>query len=346
MPAARMHDAGHELTAYSPQAAVGVDDRVDALVPPAYVRLPLPLQETHAYHAAPAAAEFDGVVMRPKERLEFLLEREEVDTKRALLSGLAGQPAHSTGPSSFSSSSPSAAAAAAAPNAEDAVASRVLGSLCDASHVTSSQLMGQLVSHVLLSRTSPTRVEAGCIATVDLNHTVLGSVGRDGPLPSRDAHGDDICQFPDERRGRRKTRLAKLREAALRSRALAYAAPLLWVPGCGRFQVTRLVCHHCCLGDPDAEALAFILRKRRAAGYVCFLEYVDLSFNNITDDGAAALKKAIKYNKRIQKLFLLGNEGLQKMEILESIQRRLKRNQEGRANWTLLQHLKWVIKGY
>ncbi|ESL10890.1 hypothetical protein TRSC58_01369 [Trypanosoma rangeli SC58] len=334
------HDGDRESTAYSLRTAESIHDCVDAFVPPAYTRLPLPLplQETRTHGAAPITGKVHDVFMRRKERLEFFLNEGEVDTKRALLEGLVGQPEHTTTTS--------------ASYAADTVASRMRGSLCDASHVTSSQLMLQLVSHVLLSRANPTRMDIACITTIDLNHTVLGAVGLHESLLHLDVHSDPslrhsggFCQFPDERRGRHKIKQAKLQEMALRSLALAYVTPLLCMPGGGRFQVTQLICHHCCLGDQDAKALACILRKRRALHHVCYLEYIDLSFNNITDDGAEALKKAIKYNKCIQRLFLLGNEGVQKMGILESIQRRLKRNQEGRANWTLLQHLKWVLKG-
>ncbi|RNF10636.1 hypothetical protein TraAM80_01452 [Trypanosoma rangeli] len=337
------YDGGRESMAYSLRSAESIHDRVDAFVPPAYTRLPLPLplQETRTHGAAPIKGKAYDVFMRRKEGLEFFLNEGEVDTKRALLEGLTGQPEHTIRTS-----------ASSAPYAADTVASRMRGSLCDASHVRSSQLMLQLVSHVLLSRTNPTRIDTACIATVDLNHTVLGAVGLHEPLFHFDAHGDPIlrhsegfCQFPDERHGRHKIKQAKLQEMALRSLALAYVTPLLWMPGGGRFQVTQLICHHCCLGDQDAKVLARILRKRRALRHVCYLEHIDLSFNNITDDGAEALKKAIKYNKCIRRLVLLGNEGIQKMGILESIQRRLKRNQEGRANWTLLQHLKWIFTG-
>ncbi|EKG07162.1 hypothetical protein TCSYLVIO_001710 [Trypanosoma cruzi] len=345
MSAVWMYGRGSELTAYTPGFTEVVHDRIDCFVPPAYTRLPVPLQEARTFYTAPADFGANGFAVLPTERLGFFLDQEEPNTKHALLKELVGQPEHSCSSSSSSLLS--------VPHIEETIASRLRGLFFDASHVKSSELMVELVSHIFLSCMDPKRMSTGCIATVDLSHTVLGTVGLWGPQVHVDTHGNpswrhrkDICYFPDKRFSRSKIKWYKLQCMALRSLALAYVAPLLWMPGFGRFQVVELSCHHCCLGDQDAKALAFILRKRCSSGYVCLLETIDLSFNNITDDGADALKKAIKYNKRIRNLLLAGNEGIRKTQILVSINKRLKRNKEGRDNWTLLQHLKWLIKGY
>ncbi|KEG09292.1 hypothetical protein DQ04_05471060 [Trypanosoma grayi] len=341
MPERVRRDGSSETSEYSLRATGSGRDGIDCLVPPAYFRQPVPLQEVRTHYVIRGGDSTEDAVTSPTKRVDVLLDEDaKEDTKQNLLKALVGQPEHRCSLSSV------------VPCVEDAVALRLVGTHCNASHVASPQLMVQILSVVLSVRTSPERESIGCIASIDLSHTVLGAVGVDGP-PLRFGADDNqhpqpatnIVFFPDEGRRRGTMKRERLDALALRSLALAYIAPLLWVPGLGHFRIRELVCRHCCLGDRDADALAFILRKRRSAHHMCVLEHIDLSFNNITDSGADALKKAVKYNRHVKVLCLAGNRGIAKMQTLDIIRERLAKNREGRSNLTALQHLKWLVKG-
>lgn len=311
-------------------------------VPRAYVRQPLPLREERSCSVAcNGVGNAENAFETSGNQQELLPPNRagKSNKKQTLLRELVGQPENLD-----------ESALPLKTHVDDTVAPRLSGTQCDASRVPSPRLLAQLVSRVFLRRTDPGG--AGCVDTVDLSHTALGPVGPQGPSLAFDAEGnplpnaDDLRFFPDERRGWERRNGAEQPNVAVRSLALAYVAPLLWVPGNGHFRVTTLKCHHCHLGDQDAKAIAFILRKRRSSFHLSVLENIDLSFNNITDDGADALKRAIKYNKHVKVLQLLGNEGIKNLCILETIQKRLQRNEAKQENLNIWLCLKWMLKGY
>ncbi|CUG94464.1 Hypothetical protein, putative [Bodo saltans] len=132
-----------------------------------------------------------------------------------------------------------------------------------------------------------------------------------------------------------------LNAVAERSLVLGYLAPLLFLRGGSRCRITTLIAQRCDLNDSDAIGLATILRcpslnEQNATNYECHLTHVDLSENSITDEGATALKKAIKYNLVITELLLRENPIRNEKGVLNDIKRRLRNNKNGVSNLGLV----------
>lgn len=191
--------------------------------------------------------------------------------------------------------------------------------------------------------------------------------------------------FPDESLRRSETPAEVQKSVAERSLALTYIAPLLFTPGARLYRIRELVCSHCGLTDHDAHALALILktggsshhgghrgasgggggggggeghRRRRGpasffnrgdkeghAAMCCTLETLDISFNSITDAGMAEIKHAIKHNRHIRTIVVAGNNFRNRQKVIDGIERRLRRNREGKTSvsWMHLQHWKRLI---
>ncbi|KAH9599780.1 Leucine-rich repeat [Trypanosoma melophagium] len=329
---------------YSSRGGESARDTIHYFVPPAYTRHPLPLQETRAYFTVHNDVNTETVIAPSRDPLGIFTDEDGsiLDTKHNLLESLLGQPEHIH------------SLQTTIPQIRDIVASRLCGSHCNATFIEEAQMLAQLVSCILTGQRISEGANFECIASIDLSHTVLGVVGsqkspyyadKDGnPIP-RSSGSRVLAFFPNETNVHDKRKSMKKYGTAHCSLAFAYTAPLLWTPGGSHFNVTELTCQHCFLGDHDAKALAFILRKRQTQGNVCVLERIDLSFNKITNIGAEALKKAVKYNKHVKTLNLTGNEGIIDLRILHLIQKRLQRNKEGQKNLNCFQQLKRWLKG-
>lgn len=312
-------------------------EHIDYFIPQAYARQPLPLQEARTFCSTYSDIDVDSNVMWPNERRQSSFHKEKNNNKKEILLGeLLGQ-ARSLEELSFSSEPP----------VENTVVSRIRGTHCDASNVPSPQLMLELVLAIFLRGTG-TEVEdthSRCISSIDISGTLLGLAGACGPSFPVDVDGSpfpdfgNVMFFSDKKVQKRK----KLTACTF---AFACVAPLLWVPGNGRFRVTSFTCRHCCFSDRDAKALAFILRQRMSSFHLCVLENIDLSFNNITDDGADALKRAIKYNRHVKTLLLLGNNKIRNTNILRKIEDRLQKNKRKEEYLNCWLRLKWTLKGH
>lgn len=280
-----------------------------------------------------------------------------------------------------------------APTVGEEVQNRLRGVRCDATYITSPQLLVTLVRTILAKRTDPARSLVDCVAAIDLSHTQLGKVTLDGPPMHFDDEGNEVPAppevvatrfYPDESLRRADTPAEVQKSVAERSLALTYIAPLLFTPGARLYRIRELVCSHCGLTDHDAHALALILRtgsghgthssssggvggggsqgdgrrKKRGpaaffnkkdkegnAAMCCTLETLDISFNSITDAGMTEIKHAIKHNRRIRTIVVAGNDFRNKQKVIDGIERRLRRNREGRTSvsWIHLQHWKRLI---
>jgi hypothetical protein len=161
----------------------------------------------------------------------------------------------------------------------------------------------------------------------------------------------DVGYWPDEQVALRKQRIVGstmsfdevlhtqvvLNAVAERSLSLGYLAPLLFLRGGSRCRITSLTARRCDLNDSDAIGIATILRcpslnAVNGTNYECHLTHIDLSDNAITDEGADALKKAIKYNSVIVELVLRENPIRNEKEVLNVIKRRLRNNRNGVSN--------------
>ncbi|ORC88604.1 uncharacterized protein TM35_000162420 [Trypanosoma theileri] len=340
-----MREENNGFLGYSPRGGEIARDTINYFIPPAYTRQPLPLQETRAYYTVHKDVNTETVIPPPRGSLGIFTNEDNIhDTKHNLLMSLLGQPEHLH------------SAQTTVPQIGDIISSRLCGSHCDASFIEDSQLLVQLISCILSGQGCPKEAGFERITSIDLSHTVLGVVGsrkspyyayKDGnPIPRINGSCTRVLPFfPNGIHIGDKRKNSKKEDTAYCSLAFAYISPLLWILGETRFNITELTCQHCCLGDHDAKALAFILRKRHSRRNVCVLERIDFSLNNITNVGAEALKKAVKYNKHVKTLNLIGNEGITDIRILEVIKKRLERNKEGRSNLNYFQRLKRWLKG-
>lgn len=232
-----------------------------------------------------------------------------------------------------------------APTVREEANFRLRGVHCDATYITSLPLLLRLMGLILCGRTNPARRMVGCVASVDLSHTTLGTVGAAGPpLWFDEQDGDsvapwplaDVCFYADQPRPWSRCSSTVRSRLAARSLALCYFAPLLFIPGTPNYAVKQLVCTHCQLTDADAEALATIMAHRPTERHQCLLESIDVSFNGLTDAGAAALLRALRKNRTVTSLLLVGNTGITKQKILDGIERRLHAIRQGtlrRRSW-------------
>jgi hypothetical protein len=115
---------------------------------------------------------------------------------------------------------------------------------------------------------------------------------------------------------------------AKRSLALGVLAPLLRFCKPNRFMVRELVADNCDLSDHDAKGIAAILQAPPTTDEQekCVLEVLSLRNNWITNIGANALKKAVKYNKNICEIRLEGNRDISDFDILRTLEKRLAAN--------------------
>lgn len=259
-----------------------------------------------------------------------------------------------------------------APSIAEEVQARLRGTRCDATHVTAPQLLVALLRVILASRTDAARALVDCVTSIDISHTQLGCVGEGGPPLHFDESGAPMPPppgtaathfFPDERPRRGRAPDAVASAVAQRSLALAYVAPLLFVPGLRLYRIRELICTHCALTDADAHALALILRTgdgqrshrgpraffRRAADTgrqttCCTLETLDVSYNRITDVGMTELKHTIKHNRHLHTMTFTGNDVRNRHRLVKGIERRLKRNREGTTGHPLLRLQRWGRK--
>lgn len=265
-----------------------------------------------------------------------------------------------------------------APSLTEEVQHRLRGVRCDATYISSPQLLVAIVRTILSKRTDPARTLVDCVAAIDLSNTQLGKVTKDGPPLHFDAGGNAVAGpaeaattrfYPDESPRRDATPNEIKERVAERSLALTYVAPLLFIPGMRLYCIRELVCSHCALTDHDAHALAIMLRlgggdnksgsggtRRRGPAFFfrrpsggdghaalsCTLETLDISFNEITDAGMMEISKALRHNKRVTTLVMAGNRLRHRERIFDEVERRLRRNREGRSSvsWMHLQHWK------
>ncbi|KPI85527.1 hypothetical protein ABL78_5408 [Leptomonas seymouri] len=266
------------------------------------------------------------------------------------------------------------------PSIADEVQSRLRGERCDATHVTSPQLMVALVRVMLANRTDPARSLVDCVTAIDISHTQLGKVTLSGPPLHFDGDGNEVPPpsevvatrfYPDECLRRDESAEEVKRSVAERSLALTYVAPLLFTPGARLYCIRELVCSHCGLTDSDAHALALILQAGRGdsnggrgkgrrgpaaffnqkdrgthSAMCCSLEVLDISLNRITDAGMAEIQHAIKHNRRIKIIVISGNDLRSREKVADRIERRLKRNRERKASipWMHLHYWKRLMK--
>lgn len=193
---------------------------------------------------------------------------------------------------------------------------------------------------------------------VPRRNTVMGKMRRKRAKHDEDDEEDDdglspgdVGFWPDEQVALRKLRIVGesmsideavqtqliLNSVAERSLTLGYIAPLLFMKGGSLFRITTLIAKQCDLHDADAIGLAAILRapfknEDNGTNFECPLTHLDLSQNSITNDGAVALKKSIKYNTDIRMIILSENPITNEDGVLNDIKRRLRNNKKGISN--------------
>jgi hypothetical protein len=262
-----------------------------------------------------------------------------------------------------------------APSVTEEVQTRLRGVRCDATHITTPLLLVTLVRTILAKRTDPARSLVDCVTAIDLSYTQLGKVTCDGPPLHFDDEGNELPPppnavvtrfYPDESLRRAESPEEVRKRVAERSLALTYVAPLLFTHGARLYCIRELICTHCGLTDEDAHALALILKtgsgssgrggegskkKRGPAAFFsterkgdgvmcCTLETLDISYNAITDAGMAEIRRAIRRNRRITTIVVVGNDLRNRQKVMDGIERQLQRNREGKtsASWINPRH--------
>jgi hypothetical protein len=215
------------------------------------------------------------------------------------------------------------------PLRNDAILSRIVDGQCDATRLQQAVDMVRLMKHL----TAKKRNDNALVWSIDISYTKLGLVGPFVPTsfdadgrPTRDSKEPQATLFwPDASE-------CGVEDLAQRSLALTYAAPACFLRRPSSFQVRRLTARHCDLTDFDAFALAGVLRRKTSPDHLCTLEQIDLAFNYITDYGADALKKAVKYNTYVKTIVLEGNPITNHDGVLDELKRRLENNEKGMPN--------------
>jgi hypothetical protein len=221
---------------------------------------------------------------------------------------------------------------------EMGLSGRFINSHCNASNVSTPALLVG-IAKVLREGTSAQGVgPTKTITSINISNTKIGQQGPRTPPVRFDARGAEVNPPPNAER------VADLGgywidEAAVgidgvarRSLALALMMPLLSLssnPATGnRYQITEFVADNCGLTDSDAIGLAALIREPLPRNSRCFLTFLSLRNNLITNAGADALKKAVKYNRTICEVRLDGNRDISDFDILRTMEKRLAENRK------------------
>ena len=219
---------------------------------------------------------------------------------------------------------------------EQGLASRFLGHHCNASNITTVALLVGVSKVIVSAKATGTSasLKNGLITTINLSNTRLGLQGRRRPPVRFDEHNKEVNPPPP---ARTPVELGDywvdessvgIDGIAKRSLALALIMPMLHIPRPAQYLIKDLIADNCDLTDADCIGLAAVMRMTYDSRICCALERLSLRNNKITNVGANALKKAVKYCKTICEIRLEGNSDISDFDILRTMEDRLAENRK------------------